>query len=627
MLFVGKPVYAMHEKLSIPAFELESDILDYLETWSKEDILPSKALIAEYDLLSQQCAQKKWLRCVYTSNLFKVETLITLERLAEAHKSLLYTQALLPDNASLVEKARLKISALDILTHKGSSEEIEQLIDELNSLAAATLAKEGNEGVGKIYVAIGRSQTITYQYAEAIKNLQKAYVEFDRVNDLKSTGNALVSLGNVYSAIDNTDKALEYFELALATDQQLGNEFNESVVLFNIGHAYLNKQDYEQSKRYFIQALTLSEKLEDTIGIMWTKLMLGHVALESNNIREALALFQETKSTFVEAQESTLLYSALFGSAKAYVALGNVDAADAIMQETTALFDSIAVPPKQVERLLLESKILHLQGDYDRAYETLEQAMDLQLEIKKQEKASLVERYQVEFDTKLKEQQNRALLEQNNEQLIQLAKQERERLIWMFVIVAVAVCVVVLVVFLVHQNRLRREFKRMAMRDPLTGQPNRRSILAFAKSMYKRAQDQQSSIGIAIIDLDFFKKINDEYGHETGDNVLKAFGVACKNAIRTQDSFGRYGGEEWLLVLSNVTEKQFEAIFERLSKEINDANIDGFPEDRKITFSMGAVSIQPSKETSLQAIIQTADELLYAAKEQGRNRVISEVSA
>jgi len=619
--------FAEDEPFILPAFTNESSVVAFLDRWSENDIAPNDKLLAFFDDISSRCTQRKWTSCLFKSNLLKIESLINLERLAEAHELLPFTQKLLPKNADLAEQARVNIVSLDILTHKGSREEVEQLIATLESQAQAILATEGNKGAGRLYVAIGRNQSINYQFADAIKSLQKAYVEFDRVNDLDSTGNALVSLGNVYTAIDNVDKALEYFDLALMTNRQLNNEFNESIVLFNIGQAYLNKKDYLKSRSYFSEALSLSETLEDTIGIMWTKLMLGHVALEAGEYHKALALFKETEPVFIEVQESSLLYSALFGSAKAKLGLGDVEAAAAIMQKTSALFETMNAPPKKVDRLLVESKIQHLQGKYELAYTTLQAAMDLQLEIKKHEKASLVERYQVEFDTKLKEQQNQALLEQNNEQLRKLAQQEHERLLWVIAILAIVLCAAVLGAFLAHQTRLRRRFKSMAMKDPLTSQPNRRSVLRFAQSAFKQALESKNAIGIAIIDLDFFKKINDEFGHDTGDNVLKAFGEACKDTIRQQDGFGRYGGEEWLLVLRDVNEKQIEAIFHRLSEQINSVDIEGFPSDRRITFSMGAVSQKPSNELSLQKIIQAADELLYTAKEQGRNRVVSEVIA
>lgn len=610
--------------ISIPMFTSQEQAIDFLNDWDNDKLTPNKELVLSLNNLVENCQEQSWYQCAYKGQLIKIEILTSLELMNDVANEVTKTDAIPLDDISIADSARLNIAKLNVAVHTGNDTKLTEVTAHLYGQIEEILATEGNNGVGDIYIAIGRSQSINYQYAEAIQSLQKAYIEFDRTGNLAGTGTALVSLGNVYSAIDNLDKAQEYFELALTTERQLGNKFSESIILFNMAQTYSVDKQVEKAKSIMLEALEISESLNDEIGIMWTKLELANIEVELKNYKKALALYHEVEPTFIHTNDPSLLYAALFGMAKAHLELGNIERADFIMIKTAALFDYIRRPKSNADRLTFLSRLLLKQGEYERAYEALEKAMEVKIDIKMKEKANLVQKYQVEFDTKLKEQQNAALLQQNRNNLAKIAQQERERNIWYIVIFAITLCIIVLVIFLFQQNRLRKQFKAMAMRDPLTSQPNRRSVLTFADLLFRQAKERKIEIGIAIIDLDHFKKINDKFGHDTGDNVLMAFGDACKEVVRAQDGFGRYGGEEWLLVLAEVNESQIESIFKRLAEVINKTEIKGLPDSEIITFSMGAVSIIPSDKINLREIIQHADKLLYKAKEQGRNRMVLE---
>ncbi len=161
----------------------------------------------------------------------------------------------------------------------------------------------------------------------------------------------------------------------------------------------------------------------------------------------------------------------------------------------------------------------------------------------------------------------------------------------------------------------------LALKDHLTGAPNRRAILEHAERQFQLSKRTREPFTIAIIDLDFFKKINDTYGHDIGDEVLKIFANALNGSIRNQDRFGRYGGEEWLLVLTNTPVEDVQIIFDRVSDGLKTIELPDVPEDFKVTFSLGATQLQRS-DISLNTIIKRADENLYKAKESGRNKFV-----
>ena len=170
---------------------------------------------------------------------------------------------------------------------------------------------------------------------------------------------------------------------------------------------------------------------------------------------------------------------------------------------------------------------------------------------------------------------------------------------------------------------LKAAYKRieeLAELDELTGASNRRCIMRMLEEEIARAVRDGSPCSIALIDLDWFKRINDAYGHPTGDEVLRTFSITMFANIRAVDRFGRYGGEEFLLVLPEMDGDQAKRALDRLRTIIADLDWSAFSPAMKVTMSAGVATLKPN-ETS-DVFLARADSALYAAKAQGRNRII-----
>lgn len=169
----------------------------------------------------------------------------------------------------------------------------------------------------------------------------------------------------------------------------------------------------------------------------------------------------------------------------------------------------------------------------------------------------------------------------------------------------------------------------MAMTDPLTGAPNRRSIEHTALNLISDSRDKRSTIGLAILDIDHFKRINDTYGHDAGDAVLIDFYKTCRSCLRDTDVVGRFGGEEFLMLLPGADKADIERVFARLQQALfdNPTQING--EKICVTVSMGASSSVSQQENLHQGnlkdvfarMVKQADEQVYIAKNGGRNRL------
>ncbi len=174
-----------------------------------------------------------------------------------------------------------------------------------------------------------------------------------------------------------------------------------------------------------------------------------------------------------------------------------------------------------------------------------------------------------------------------------------------------------------HQEILKerlQELERMALLDALTGLPNRHHLLPELSARFHEKGRSQLDFGVIFIDIDHFKKINDRFGHHTGDLVLKTVANTLKAYVRPFDLVGRWGGDEFLCIVRNMNEQGLKDMSERLRILLNNSFV---PVDRKrinILASIGA-TIAGNQDTN-ETIIQRADALMYACKEKGGNQVI-----
>jgi diguanylate cyclase len=166
-----------------------------------------------------------------------------------------------------------------------------------------------------------------------------------------------------------------------------------------------------------------------------------------------------------------------------------------------------------------------------------------------------------------------------------------------------------------------RRIEELAELDELTGSFNRRSIMRMLDDEIARTHRVQTPCSIALIDLDWFKRINDAFGHPTGDEVLRAFAITVFANIRAIDRFGRYGGEEFLLMLPDTPEDEATRILDRLRAIIADLDWSAFSPGMQVTISAGVTTLKP--EETPDTFLARADSALYAAKARGRNRIVS----
>lgn len=168
---------------------------------------------------------------------------------------------------------------------------------------------------------------------------------------------------------------------------------------------------------------------------------------------------------------------------------------------------------------------------------------------------------------------------------------------------------------------LYEEVEQMSITDSLTGLYVHRYFQDKLENELKRASRYGTELSLIIGDIDFFKKINDTYGHLAGDYILKTISVILKNNTTMVDAVARYGGEEFVIILPDTGKDKAHLLAVKIRKEIENYNFKFQEHQIKVTISMGVASY-PSDAITRRALIEKADKALYKAKQEGRNRVV-----
>ena len=169
-----------------------------------------------------------------------------------------------------------------------------------------------------------------------------------------------------------------------------------------------------------------------------------------------------------------------------------------------------------------------------------------------------------------------------------------------------------------------RELERLATSDPLTSVSNRRELMDRLQAEMQRVQRYQHPLSVLMIDLDYFKAINDTHGHQTGDRVLVALADLFRNSCRATDTIGRYGGEEFMIILPETAIEKGLTFAERLLERVREMPVEVDGESLSVTCSIGVAGA--AAEETVGDLIDRADQALYSAKTLGRNRVAMAVT-
>jgi diguanylate cyclase (GGDEF)-like protein len=600
-------------------FKTEATLLNHLQMVRDDIVTPPEEILQSLADLIAQCEQRDWQKGYLNGTLIQAEILFIIDKKNDARDTLAHLLATRDVSAiddSVETQVRIKLLELSISDALG---EVMQNQDKRDSISKLADTVEDKNLLGDIFLAIAYSHFDADNYPDAIENLKLAYDNYESSANNSGLGSVLSALGNLNVTLGNVEEGLSAFKQALSYSRLTNNKFDESVLLYNISQAYYNLEDYDAASESIEQTVSLNLALNDDIGITWANQLRASILLQQEKWQEAAELFAQSSVHFETLGVATMHFQALLGLSNALGHLGQIDAAEQALNQAQLHVDKVNMDAVLEQYTRGLSRLTYAKGNHKEAYDRLEEVLYLQAKIHKHEQSQQIQRHRVEFDSDLKDRQNEALQRESDLKSALLTQQEQLERVWLALGLSSVFILIMLGWMLSKQIKKRNQYKALAHIDLLTKAPNRRSILYMAKWQF--AQAKAGQFCIALLDIDNFKRVNDTYGHEVGDEVLIAFAKACEQTVRQRDGYGRYGGEEWLLVFADTDGLHIIDIFKRLREKVQSLKPEKL-NDSNLTFSMGVATYDPSTDKSLDILIARADALLYRAKHQGKDQVI-----
>jgi diguanylate cyclase (GGDEF)-like protein len=369
-------------------------------------------------------------------------------------------------------------------------------------------------------------------------------------------------------------------------------------------------------------ARALSQDLGDFAGVAAADTELAAVLLELNRPAEMLAPLEDAQRVYAASNDGDAAFRmprVVELKIRALTKLGSPELPAALMQSRQWIDGKSA----DSYRAALETAIaegLAAIGRHSAAYEMLGQSVQTTQQMRGRARDSQMQRLQTRYNMARRDAENAELKLSSEASRLQLQAEQDRRHALTAGLVALSVLSLVGFTFGWRELARRRRMGALAMRDELTGQPNRRAVQTYAQEQLTQAQRLGLPFSLAVIDLDHFKQVNDRFGHGVGDAVLRAFAQSASEVLRGQDRMGRWGGEEWLLVMPGTRLDEIDGVYERLRERFAALPMPGLPAGARCTFSMGAAELEAGV-TTVEALVATADAALYRAKDEGRNRL------
>jgi diguanylate cyclase (GGDEF)-like protein len=453
--------------------------------------------------------------------------------------------------------------------------------------------------------------------AQGTADFQAALAYYESAGETLQRATALADLswahkrdtenpGSMALAIDSSNTALSL------VDQQ--HERNlASMLHHNLAGTYQAAHQLQQARRHAELSRALALQTQDTLGVAYADRLLGRIELDEGHPAQALERYSRSIPVFADAGISQLELVAALGRSEALLALRQTDAARRQLEESEPLRARVANLDTDVDYYRVALAIAAARKDTAAVVSAaMAHAAAVRAREQDQNRRAAAET-RARFLSERTETENRLLREK------QLANEGRQ--MWLSVTLALSALILVLmVVYLVQQLGLRRRLKVMAEVDELTQLPNRRRIMELAQTIAKGRRASDMPLALAVLDIDHFKRVNDQFGHEVGDAALARFAHCCQRVLRKQDHVGRLGGEEFLLVLPSTRQADVASLFERLRQELLETPVPGMPGDQRLTCSMGSAELQP--EAEVKETLRRVDQALYQAKAAGRDCLV-----
>ncbi|ASP48550.1 GGDEF domain-containing protein [Cognaticolwellia beringensis] len=474
-------------------------------------------------------------------------------------------------------------------------------------------------------INIGAILYLKKDYKQSLIVLNQALQIADELSDDALLGDINSELGILYSYIGEQSQANTYFEQAYQYFKKAGKHNYALNSLNNVAINHTNQKLYEQAIK--VNRILESEIQPNTsnqfIASIYRNLSRALLKKAEPDIENAYRYIilageyvKEVEQHFVKLQYLIEKAFILEKMENYQEALLNLEQAQVLLEgKSSDVYDTSAL-----NLLDLSARLHYALGHYNQAYKIQSQYFIQSIAYKKVRETTEIDELRLQYESETA-QRHRIILEKKqrlqNLQLQQmtLAAKNRQALV-----AVLAVFTLVLAWCLFRIVKGQRRLIRATRTDILTGVANRRRLLELGETYFSTAKSKNQAFSIYMIDIDFFKHINDQFGHSIGDKALQEVALQGQRLMRENDFFGRYGGEEFIALLPNTTKSEAIEVAQNLRKNIESAKWKT-QQIKKLTISIGVTTFEQDNYANFSTLLKAAHEQLSKAKQSGRNKV------
>jgi len=572
---------------------------------------PNQALARANELLRNAAANGRAPNDIAWLHLVRAQAFSALELDANARTAAAEGMKLAPDIREPVHLALATIDAENVYDAAG----ITAAIQSIEKTRAAGVASADADIC--LLITLG---TLQYRHNDsdlAIATLMQAYRAAGIAENKEQRVLAADAMSSVMREIGDYNQALALNSEVVEWNQSRHESLALSVAQYLRGNIFMDMRVFASAATAFANARALSVAIGDTQGVAFSDMRICEVQTELGKFASARESCNSALAIFTASQTMDVLKQTRARLAQIDLAEGNT--ARALATLNGILVDGAAdLPPRNVAPLFqLRARANAARGNFPAAYADLDEYTKRYIAANETRRVRQIAGMRARFETDRQIQRNTDL--QDELRVSRQRQVELQRRTWIAV-VAGALVIGLLTAMLFGARRHRRQLSALATLDALTQLPNRRHTADLATLAIANASETSTPLTLALIDLDHFKAINDEYGHAAGDLVLRDFARLTRDMLRDSDTFGRWGGEEFLLLMPGTSLDLALAIVERLRARALDIVLPGARSDFKVSMSAGLAGTVATP-SSLDELVALADAALYRAKHDGRNMV------
>ena len=355
---------------------------------------------------------------------------------------------------------------------------------------------------------------------------------------------------------------------------------------------------------------------------------LRQTSIDSEKIELALTRLSFAKATLNVAEQYLLLVTQALLKNKA-TDKGNdrENSRDIIvlLEQATKLSAQIFEPqlhqPNFLQLHLILAENYAQQGQFDLAYLEKKSYLKKYHSYRKEKRLAMIASLEQSFEVNDKKASNSLLASQNKLKVRRVAEVQDQKATQQYNFTLIISTAIVFMLLFFRQLRIRNKLIRLTRTDALTGLGNRSALFEHGEHMVASFASQPEELSVLLLDLDHFKKINDNFGHHAGDKTLKVISQLVKETMRSRDVFYRLGGEEFVAILPFADCNKAKAIAMRINEKIAQHDFSSLILQSKVTVSIGVATMAPNQLT-FEQVLHCADLAMYQAKELGRNSVV-----